>query len=99
MKLDLNLPALPRPDAFNAAEVRSSARQTAPVDPMGSTLLPPRNRPSGGVPFLAQYYAQEIEPAAIGTQAETTDVRWRQRDTAYRLAGSGLDLTRLRIDV
>jgi len=48
---------------------------------------------TGGSPFLAQYVAQEI----FGTEAPAS--RWRDRDDAYRLAGTRTVPAQLNIDV
>jgi hypothetical protein len=56
-----------------------------------ATILP-RPRPIRSLPFLAQYLAQEI----IGP--EDPAPRWRERDGAYRIAGGGTPVQRLRID-
>ena len=49
--------------------------------------------PTARLPFLAQYLAQEFG-AADGAHA-----RWRQRDDAYRLAGSTSTPARLTLDI
>ncbi len=66
------LPA-PRRQAFDAGAATGGHATSAQV------LATPR--PSGGLPFLAQYIAQEI----VG--AGDPQPRWRDRDNAYRLAG------------
>jgi hypothetical protein len=48
---------------------------------------------SGRSPFLAQYLAQEFA-APDGEPA-----RWRERDSAYRLAGTQQTPTQLSLDV
>jgi hypothetical protein len=48
---------------------------------------------TGELPFLAQYVAQEI----IGSDEPAS--RWRDRDNAYRLAGTRIVPARLTIDI
>ncbi len=48
---------------------------------------------TGELPFLAQYVAQEI----IGSDEPAS--RWRDRDNAYRLAGTPVVPARVTIDI
>ncbi|MBV9523855.1 MAG: hypothetical protein JO010_13735 [Alphaproteobacteria bacterium] len=47
------------------------------------TILPARPRAIGDLPFLAQFLAQEIIAPAEPSP------RWRERDSAYRIAAAG----------
>lgn len=77
-------PALPR-RAFDA----SAATGGEATDEL--VLAVPH--PTAQLPFLAQYLAQE--PGAD----DGVHARWRQRDDAYRLAGSQPTPARLTLDV
>ena len=64
-----------------------------PIDkapPLGGAAI---LRPVGGLPFLAQYLAQE------STGGADTSQRWRERDTGYRIAANPGEPARLTIDI
>jgi hypothetical protein len=77
-------PALPR---------RAFGQSAAPGGEATGELVLVAPHPAGGLPFLAQYLAQESD-AANGVHA-----RWRQRDDAYRLAGNPSTPARLTLDI
>jgi len=68
------------------------ARATASWDVTGEVVLT-TPRSTGRSPFLAQYLAQEFLPA------DDQSPRWRERDTAYRVAGDPPTTPRLSLDV
>jgi hypothetical protein len=85
---------LPRGSALPAVSARSFAAAAAIAGAGGTApivLATPHH--AGESPFLAQYVAQEI----IGTAEPAS--RWRDRDNAYRLAGTRPVPAQLTIDV
>jgi len=76
--------ALARPTAIAGAVAEARA---APA------ILLAMPHHTGGLPFLAQYVAQEI----FGTDRPAS--RWRDRDNAYRLAGNRAVPTQLNISI
>jgi hypothetical protein len=80
----------PRPAASARPLAVAGAVSGARATPTIVLALPHH---TGEVPFLAQYVAQEI----FGTDRSAS--RWRDRDNAYRLAGTRTVPAQLNIDV
>jgi hypothetical protein len=85
---------VPHRSASPAASARSFAAVGA-IPGTGGTAMIVLATPhhTGELPFLAQYVAQEI----IGSDEPAS--RWRDRDNAYRLAGTRIVPARLTIDI
>jgi len=85
--------SLPRAAAPPALPRRAFDPSAAPGGETTGELVLVTPHPTGGLPFLAQYLAQEFG-AANGVHA-----RWQQRDDAYRLAGNPSTPARLTLDI
>ena len=94
LRLIESISQLPRGGASRPAFVRPFAVARAVPGAGGSaTIVLESPRHTGESPFLAQYVAQEI----IGSVEPAS--RWRDRDNAYRLAGTPVFPARVTIDI
>lgn len=93
MKIIELLPTQPRAAALRALPRGAFDAGTAADGDATRELVLTTLRPTAGLPFLAQYLAQEFV-AADGVHA-----RWRERDDAYRLAGTQPAAARLSFDI
>ena len=94
MRLIESVSQLPRGGASPPASVRPFAAGGAIPGAGGSAMIVlTMPHQTGELPFLAQYVAQEI----IGSDVPAR--RWRDRDNAYRLAGTPVVPARVTIDI
>ena len=93
MRLIESVSHLPRGSTSPAAPARSFAAAAVPGAGGTATILLATPHHTGESPFLAQYVAQEI----IGSDKPAS--RWRDRDNAYRLAGTRAVPAQLTIDI
>ncbi len=94
MRLIESISQLPRGGGSPPAFVRPFAVAGAVRGAGGSAMIVLETpHQTGELPFLAQYVAQEI----IGSDEPAR--RWRDRDNAYRLAGTPVVPARVTVDI
>ena len=93
MRLIESVAHLPRGASPPAASARASAAGAVVGVAGAATIILAAPQNAGELPFLAQYVAQEI----LGSDQPAS--RWRDRDTAYRLAGARVAPAQITIDI